>query len=59
MSRPAAGGPGEVDTAAAVELWARHGEKALGDIADWGPTQDWNDWADARGANALRAATGC
>ncbi|KZS67841.1 antitoxin [Mycobacterium ostraviense] len=22
-------------------------EKALGDIADWGPAEDWTDWADA------------
>jgi hypothetical protein len=23
------------------------GEKALADIADWGPAEDWSDWADA------------
>ncbi|MGI9163380.1 MAG: ribbon-helix-helix protein, CopG family [Mycobacterium sp.] len=22
-------------------------EKALGQIADWGPAEDWADWADA------------
>jgi len=22
-------------------------EKALADIADWGPAEDWSDWADA------------
>ena len=22
-------------------------EKALNQIADWGPAQDWSDWADA------------
>lgn len=22
-------------------------EKALADIADWGPAEDWADWADA------------
>jgi predicted transcriptional regulator len=23
------------------------GERALADIADWGPAEDWSDWADA------------
>jgi predicted transcriptional regulator len=23
------------------------GEQALADIADWGPAEDWADWADA------------
>jgi hypothetical protein len=23
------------------------GERALSDIADWGPAEDWSDWADA------------
>jgi Ribbon-helix-helix protein, copG family len=31
--------------------WAEHpldpGEKALAEIADWGPAEDWSDWADA------------
>lgn len=22
-------------------------ESALGEIADWGPAEDWSDWADA------------
>ena len=22
------------------------GELALGEIADWGPSEDWSDWAD-------------
>lgn len=26
------------------------GERSLGDIADWGPAEDWSDWAvDAAG----------
>jgi hypothetical protein len=25
------------------------GERALGDVADWGPAEDWSDWADATG----------
>lgn len=25
------------------------GERALAAIADWGPAEDWSDWADAAG----------
>lgn len=25
------------------------GEAALTDVADWGPAEDWSDWADAAG----------
>ena len=25
------------------------GERSLGAIADWGPAEDWSDWADAQG----------
>lgn len=25
------------------------GERALEAIADWGPAEDWSDWADAEG----------
>ena len=25
------------------------GESALADIADWGPAEDWSEWADAAG----------
>ena len=25
------------------------GERSLGEIADWGPAEDWSDWADATG----------
>ncbi|MGI9033781.1 MAG: ribbon-helix-helix protein, CopG family [Acidimicrobiales bacterium] len=25
------------------------GERSLSDIADWGPAEDWSDWADATG----------
>jgi len=24
-------------------------EQSLGEAADWGPTEDWTDWADAEG----------
>lgn len=23
------------------------GERVLADVADWGPAEDWSDWADA------------
>jgi len=44
-------------SALAAELEARayevqpvtDSEKALADIADWGPAEDWADWADAKG----------
>lgn len=36
-----------------VQRWVEHpldeGEEALGEIADWGPAEDWADWADAAG----------
>jgi hypothetical protein len=25
------------------------GERALAEVADWGPAEDWSDWADAAG----------
>ena len=25
------------------------GERTLGDIAEWGPAEDWSDWQDATG----------
>jgi hypothetical protein len=25
------------------------GERALSEIAEWGPAEDWSDWADAKG----------
>jgi len=34
-----------------IERWRAQpldeGERALADIADWGPAEDWSDWADA------------
>jgi len=36
-----------------AEAWAARpsdeGESSLTDIADWGPAEDWSDWADATG----------
>lgn len=25
------------------------GERSLAEVADWGPAEDWSDWADAAG----------
>jgi hypothetical protein len=25
------------------------GERSLAEIADWGPAEDWSEWADAQG----------
>lgn len=34
-----------------IERWSARplgeGERALADVADWGPAEDWSDWADA------------
>lgn len=38
----------ELDARAYAEQPLTAGEKALGEIADWGPTEDWSDWADAQ-----------
>lgn len=34
---------GDADRWAASPL--DEGERSLGDIADWGPAEDWSDWA--------------
>ena len=35
------------------DIWAAQpldgGERSLETIADWGPSEDWSDWADAAG----------
>ncbi|MEN8113009.1 MAG: ribbon-helix-helix protein, CopG family [Actinomycetota bacterium] len=35
----------DIDVWAAVPL--SDDEHALGEVADWGPAEDWSDWADA------------
>lgn len=34
-----------------AEAWTRQpmdeGERSLSKLADWGPAEDWSDWADA------------
>ena len=37
----------EDDVAAWVAFPPDDGERALSEIADWGPSEDWSDWADA------------
>jgi hypothetical protein len=37
----------EIDIAAWTAAPLTVDEKALADIADWGPAEDWSDWADA------------
>jgi len=37
----------ENDAASWIEAPLDEGERSLGDIADWGPAEDWSDWADA------------
>ena len=38
----------EDEVAAWVAFPLDEGERALSEIADWGPAEDWSDWADAR-----------
>jgi antitoxin component of RelBE/YafQ-DinJ toxin-antitoxin module len=37
----------EQDAATWQQLPLDDGESSLGAIADWGPAEDWSDWADA------------
>lgn len=34
-----------------ARVWQQHpldeGERSLAGVADWGPAEDWSDWADA------------
>jgi hypothetical protein len=32
-------------------------EQALAEIADWGPAEDWSDWAEAAGWGLVRSHT--
>lgn len=36
-----------------ADVWASvpldDGERSLMAVADWGPSEDWTDWADAKG----------
>lgn len=37
----------ENDAKTWIERPLEEGEQALSEIADWGPAEDWSDWADA------------
>jgi hypothetical protein len=37
----------EVDAATWEQTPPTNAEQSLGQIADWGPAEDWTDWADA------------
>ncbi len=39
----------EDDVSAWVAFPLDDGERGLAEIADWGPAEDWSDWADATG----------
>jgi hypothetical protein len=39
----------EVDAATWERLPLDETERSLGEVADWGPAEDWSDWADAAG----------
>jgi hypothetical protein len=40
-----------LEAEADVQAWLAEplsdGELSLGDVADWGPAEEWSDWADA------------
>jgi hypothetical protein len=42
-----------LDSEVDAETWATQplvdGERALSALADWGPAEEWTDWADATG----------
>jgi hypothetical protein len=37
----------EVDAETWEQFPLDDGERSLGEVADWGPAEDWSDWADA------------
>ncbi|CAN5122474.1 ribbon-helix-helix protein, CopG family [soil metagenome] len=39
----------EVDAHTWEAMPLEEGELALAQVADWGPAEDWSDWADAAG----------
>ncbi len=40
---------GERDAENWRQIPATEAEASLGEIADWGPAEDWSDWGDAAG----------
>ena len=39
----------EIDAATWERIPPTDAERSLGEIADWGPAEDWADWTDAAG----------
>lgn len=39
----------EVDAVTWERLPLDEAERSLAEVADWGPAEDWSDWADAAG----------
>lgn len=39
----------EVDARTWEEIPPTAAEQSLGEVAEWGPAEDWTDWADASG----------
>jgi len=39
----------ELDVAAWEQTPPSNDKQALAEVADWGPAEDWSDWADASG----------
>ncbi|HEX5762008.1 MAG TPA: ribbon-helix-helix domain-containing protein [Solirubrobacterales bacterium] len=39
----------EIDAATWERVPPTPEEQSLADVADWGPAEDWTDWADATG----------
>ena len=39
----------EGDAATWEQVPPSRAEQALAEVADWGPAEDWSDWADAAG----------
>ncbi|CAN5194730.1 ribbon-helix-helix protein, CopG family [soil metagenome] len=39
----------EIDAASWEQVPLTDNEQSLAEIADWGPAEDWSDWADAAG----------
>ena len=40
---------GEADAERWLQQPATDAERSLEAVADWGPAEDWSDWADAEG----------
>jgi hypothetical protein len=50
---------GENDALIWVEQPLTDGERAIAAIADWGPAEDWSDWADAASTDLAISRQAC